>query len=82
MSSSFVIPWAVAHQASLSMGFPRQEDWSGLPFSSQGMEPASPALAGGFFTSKPRGLVDQNLSRYCQTCLLPPWAKSTPVENY
>ena len=28
--------WTVAHQASLSMGFPRQEDWSGLPFSSPG----------------------------------------------
>ena len=26
--------WAVGHQAPLSMGFPRQEHWSGLPFSS------------------------------------------------
>ena len=25
-------PWTVAHQAALSMGFPRQEYWSGLPF--------------------------------------------------
>ena len=32
MSSSFAAPWAVAHQALLSMGFPRQEYWSGLPF--------------------------------------------------
>ena len=30
MSSSFVIPWTVAHQAPLSMGFSRQEYWSGL----------------------------------------------------
>ena len=30
----FVTPWTVARQASLSMGFPRQEYWSGLPFSS------------------------------------------------
>ena len=30
----FVIPWTVAHQAPLSMGFPRQENWSGLPFPS------------------------------------------------
>ena len=30
----FVTPWTVACQASLSMGFPRQEDWSGLPLSS------------------------------------------------
>ena len=52
-------PWTVARQAPLSMGFPRQECWSGLPFPSPGdlpdpgMEPASPvapALAGGFFT--------------------------------
>ena len=27
-----VIPWTVAHQASLSMGYSRQEYWSGLPF--------------------------------------------------
>ena len=28
----FVTPWTVASQASLPMGFPRQEYWSGLPF--------------------------------------------------
>ena len=52
-----VTPWTVAHQASLSMEFPRQEYWSGLPFSAPGdlpdpgIEPVSllsPALAGGF----------------------------------
>ena len=32
----FVIPWTVAPQASLSMGFPRQEYWSRLPFSTAG----------------------------------------------
>ena len=32
----FVTPWTVACQASLSMGFSRQEHWSGLPFPSQG----------------------------------------------
>ena len=43
-------PWAVAYQALLSMGFSRQEYWSGLPFPSpgdlpnQGIEPESPAL--------------------------------------
>ena len=47
-------------QAPLSMGFPRQEYWSGLPFPSPGdlpnpgMEPASPALAGRFFTTEPQ----------------------------
>ena len=54
------IPWTVAGQASLSMGFPRQEYWSGLPFPSPGgfpnpgMEPVSlmpPALAGWFFVT-------------------------------
>ena len=43
-------PWTVAHQAPLSMGFSRQEYWSGLPFPSPGdlpspgREPGSPAL--------------------------------------
>ena len=46
----FVTPWTVAYQAPLSMGFPRQEYWSGLPFPSPGdlpdpgIEPRSPAL--------------------------------------
>ena len=45
-----VTPWTVAHQAPLSMGFSRQEYWSGLAFPSPwdlpdpGMEPVSPAL--------------------------------------
>ena len=57
----FAIPWTVAHQAPLSMGFPRQEDWNGLQFLSQGdlfysgIEPVFPALAGGFLTSEPPG---------------------------
>ena len=36
MSDSFAIPWTVVRQASLSMGFPRQEYWNGLPFPSPG----------------------------------------------
>ena len=49
----------IAHQAPLSVGFSRQECWSGLPFPSPedlpdpGIEPMSSALAGGFFTSDP-----------------------------
>ena len=56
----FATPWTVADQAPLSMGFPRQEYWSGLPFPSPGdlpdpgIEPTSPAL-GGFFTTEPLG---------------------------
>ena len=58
----FVTPSTVARQAPLSMGSSRQEYWSGLPFPSPrdlpdpGIElisPASPALAGGFFTTEP-----------------------------
>ena len=61
MPDSFVIPWTVACQAPLSMGFSRQEYWSRLPcpprgdLPNPGIEPRSPALPGGFFTSKPPG---------------------------
>ena len=64
MSSSFETQWTVTHQAPLSMGFPRQEYWSGLPFPSSGdlpvpgTEPMSPALAGGFITAEPPGKPD------------------------
>ena len=57
----FATPWTVVPQASLSMGFPRQEYWSGLPFpppgdlSNSGIKPASPVLAGGFVTTEPPG---------------------------
>jgi len=48
MSDSSATPWIVAHQELLSMGFPRQGYWSGLPFLSPdnlclGIEPTSPA---------------------------------------
>ena len=35
----FVTPWTVAHQASLSVGFPSQESWRGCPFPLQGIFP-------------------------------------------
>ena len=60
----FGTPWTGTHQAPLSMKFSRQEYWSGLPFPSPGglpdpgiklKSPASPALAGIFFTTaRPR----------------------------
>ena len=64
----FVTPRTAAHQAPLSMGFSRQEYWSGLPCPSPedppdpGIKPTSPALAGGFFTTSaaweaPRGAL-------------------------
>ena len=54
-------PWTVAHQAPLSLAFPRQEYWNGLPFPlpgdlpNPGIEPASYALSGGFFITEPPG---------------------------
>jgi len=61
MFDSFLTPWTVAHQAPLSMGFPRQEYWSWLPFPSTGdlpdpgIKPTSSALTGGLFTTEPPG---------------------------
>ena len=61
VSVSFVTPWTVARQAPLSMGFSRQEYWSGLPCPPPGVlpdpeikpkSPAAPALAEGFFTTR------------------------------
>ena len=60
----FVTPQPVALQAPLSMAFSRQEHWSGLPFPPLGDLPdpgiklvylASPALAGGFFSTESLG---------------------------
>ena len=57
----FVTPWTVLHQAPLSMEFPRQEYWSGLPFPTPGdppnpgIKPPSLALTGKFFTTVPPG---------------------------
>ena len=51
----FATPWTIALQAPLSMGFSKQEFWSGLPFSSPeglpnpGIEPRSPALQADYF---------------------------------
>ena len=56
----FVTAWTGAHQAPLSMGFSREEYWSGLSFPSPGDLPdavielaslSSPVLAGGLFTA-------------------------------
>ena len=59
--SDSVTPRTIASQASLSMGFSRQESWSGLPFPPSGKLPGiepvflASALAGRFFTSLPPG---------------------------
>ena len=68
----FGTPLTIAHQAPLSMGFPRQEDCNGLPFpspgdlSDPGIEPTSlafPALAGGFSTAEPPREAPHTLRR-------------------
>ena len=57
----FATLWTVAHQTPLSMGFSRQEYWSGLPFPSPGdlpdpgIEPRFPALQADTLTSEPPG---------------------------
>ena len=59
---TLVTLWTVACQTALSMGFPKQDYWSGLPFLSPGdllepgiAPPTSPTLAGRFFTAEPPG---------------------------
>ena len=58
VSNSFATAWMVTCRAPLSMGFPRQEYWAGLPFPSPGdpeIGRKSPELAGGFFTTEAQG---------------------------
>ena len=63
MSDFFATSWTIAPQAPLSMGFPRQEYWSGLPFPSSedlpnpGIKTESPVLQADFFflTAEPPG---------------------------
>ena len=60
----FVTIWTVAYQAPPSMGFSRQEYWSGVPFPSPGdlpdpgIEPGSPALQADALPSEPPGKLD------------------------
>ena len=57
----FATPWTVAYQAPLSMGFSRQEYWSGVPFPSPGdlpdpgIKPGSPAFQADALISEPPG---------------------------
>ena len=56
-------PWTVTRQGPLSMGFSRQEYWSGLPFASPadlsypGIEPRSPTLQADSLLSEPPGSI-------------------------
>ena len=61
VSASFTTPWTIANQVPLSMGFLREEYWSGLPFPppgnlpNSGMEPMFPALQADSLPSEPPG---------------------------
>ena len=80
----FVVPWTVACQASLSMGFPRQKYWSGLPFPvpedlpSPGIGAASPALQADSLPAEPLGKslapIFTPKIQHCQ-CGREPWSK-------
>ena len=65
----FVTPWTVAYQAPPSMGFSRQEYWSGLPFPSLGYLPnsGSPALQADTLPSEPPG-KSKALPKYFCCC--------------
>ena len=89
MSDSLGPPRTVARQAPLSVGFSRQEHWSGLPFPSPGDLPnpgiehtslASPALAGGFFTTsatRTRSISGRNGGLVAGTDFIPHLALSS-----
>ena len=73
MSDSFATQGSVARQAPLLFGISQQEHWRRLPFPSPedlpnpGIEPASPALAGTFFTPEPPGNPNKKFTR-CFLC--------------
>ena len=78
VGSNSVPPWTVACQVPLSMGFSRQEYYSGLPFSPRGylhdpeIEPtflASPALAGRFFTTSITWEYWKSIQEMGQACI-------------
>ena len=89
---SHVWLFVIAHQAALSMGFSRQEYWSGLPLSSPkdlpnpGIEPASPTTAGRFLPLMPPGKLCSSLVNskfWCSDYLISTFffPQNTPVYN-
>ena len=86
LSASFVTSWTAAHQAPLSMGFSRQEYWSGLLCPPPGdlpyprIEPMSSALPGRFFTPEPLGKPPHVKSRcrYFRSIVVVPQSSQRP----
>jgi len=68
--ASFAAQWTVAYQGPLSVGFPRQECWSGLPLPSPGdlpdpeIKPVSSVWMGRFFTTEPSGKPKRSLPHF------------------
>ena len=71
----FASPWTVVYQAPPSMGFSRQEFWSGLPFPSPGdlpypgIEPRSPALQADALTTEPPGKPQSHYEKSLHTIM-------------
>ena len=88
----FATLWTVAHQAPQSMGFSRQEYWSGLPFPSAGdlpdagIEPRSPTLQANALISEPSGWTKGHCNFMQSNCLLKfrfglKWEKSLIISH-
>ena len=66
----FATPWTIAYQAPPSMGFSRQDYWSGWPFPSPGdlpnpeIEPGSPALEADALPFEPPGKSDMSVGSF------------------
>ena len=80
----FATLWTVAHQAPPSMGFSRQEYWSGLPFPppgdlpDPGIKPRSPTLQADVLTSEPPGKQGNDIDRVLN---IQPWSLVTVLSS-
>ena len=87
VSNPFATPWTVAHQAPLSIGFPRQEFWSGLPFPSPGdlpdpgIKPASPAWQAGSLPLSHLGRLHRNYYLIHEASLVAQAVKNVPAKQ-
>ena len=80
-----VTPWTIAHQAPLSMGFSRQEYWSGFQcpppgaLPNPGMEPGSPTMQVDSLLSEPSGKPYESKVMHFITFPLPPNEERRPI---
>ena len=80
-------PWNLAHQTSPSMGFPRQESWSGLPSPPLGnlpdpeIKPRSPALQADSLPSEPSGKPMTNTQRWFNPFSFQKMVPQPPAES-